>query len=299
MKPPVDAPTSTQSRPAGSTPSPSSPCASFSPPRETYGGGARPRARRPRRPAGPGLSYPWTSPARRAPAPARATPRARARRGGRRGASSHPVLGLAAEPGDVRLPAVDHVAESLAARGPSMRLKSSRCAAGSPVSTRSSSGRSSSALQPASGWWRNSHSRYLLYGRTRSSSAKIVRSAVRDSLHRVEPRPVAQRAVRLVDVVVERVSDDRVACCRPAATPCSATTARELAAGLVERRRRRGPRHTANARRGVARSSSSVAATTSHSGAVRVTETRARTAPVRRRCLRARRRRPSPTARRP
>ena len=40
MKPPVEAPTSTQSRPAGSTPSPSSPCASFSPPRETYGGGA-------------------------------------------------------------------------------------------------------------------------------------------------------------------------------------------------------------------------------------------------------------------
>ncbi len=39
MKPPVEAPTSTQSRPAGSTPSPSSPCASFSPPRETYGGG--------------------------------------------------------------------------------------------------------------------------------------------------------------------------------------------------------------------------------------------------------------------
>ncbi len=28
-----------QSRPAGSTPSASSPCASFSPPRETYGGG--------------------------------------------------------------------------------------------------------------------------------------------------------------------------------------------------------------------------------------------------------------------
>ena len=28
-----------QSRPVGSTPSPSSPCASFSPPRETYGGG--------------------------------------------------------------------------------------------------------------------------------------------------------------------------------------------------------------------------------------------------------------------
>ena len=40
MKPPVEAPTSTQSRPAGSTPSASSPCASFSPPRETYGGGA-------------------------------------------------------------------------------------------------------------------------------------------------------------------------------------------------------------------------------------------------------------------
>ena len=40
MKPPVDAPTSRQSRPAGSTPSRSSPCASFSPPRETYGGAA-------------------------------------------------------------------------------------------------------------------------------------------------------------------------------------------------------------------------------------------------------------------
>ena len=43
VKPPVDAPTSRQSSPRGSTPSASSPCASFSPPRETYGGG---RARR-------------------------------------------------------------------------------------------------------------------------------------------------------------------------------------------------------------------------------------------------------------
>ena len=40
MKPPVEAPTSRQSRPAGSTPSASSACASFSPPRETKRGGA-------------------------------------------------------------------------------------------------------------------------------------------------------------------------------------------------------------------------------------------------------------------
>ena len=38
MKPPVDAPTSTQSSPAGSTPIRSSPWASFSPPRETNSG---------------------------------------------------------------------------------------------------------------------------------------------------------------------------------------------------------------------------------------------------------------------
>ena len=39
MNPPVEAPTSRQSRPATSTPNASSACASFSPPRETYGGG--------------------------------------------------------------------------------------------------------------------------------------------------------------------------------------------------------------------------------------------------------------------
>src|SRR5205823_3424214 len=40
VKPPVEAPTSRQSSPVGSTPSASRACASFSPPRETYGGGA-------------------------------------------------------------------------------------------------------------------------------------------------------------------------------------------------------------------------------------------------------------------
>ena len=40
MNPPVDAPTSRQSSPAGSTPNASSACASFSPPRETYRGPA-------------------------------------------------------------------------------------------------------------------------------------------------------------------------------------------------------------------------------------------------------------------
>ena len=41
MKPPVDAPTSTQSRPAGSTPRTSSAWASFSPPREANRGGEK------------------------------------------------------------------------------------------------------------------------------------------------------------------------------------------------------------------------------------------------------------------
>ena len=40
MNPPVEAPTSRQSRPAGSTPKASSACASFSPPRETKRGAA-------------------------------------------------------------------------------------------------------------------------------------------------------------------------------------------------------------------------------------------------------------------
>ena len=39
MKPPVEAPRSTQSLPLGSTPSASRACASFSPPRETNRGG--------------------------------------------------------------------------------------------------------------------------------------------------------------------------------------------------------------------------------------------------------------------
>ena len=56
MKPPVEAPTSTQSRPAGSTPSASSPCASFSPPRETYGGGLLDRELRVLLDLVPGLS---------------------------------------------------------------------------------------------------------------------------------------------------------------------------------------------------------------------------------------------------
>ena len=79
----------------------------------------------------------------------------------------------------VRLPAVDDVPEALAAgtarldppeelalRRRLAREHAGRGAAGAP--RRSS---------PSSGWWRSSHSRYLLYGRTRPPSAKIVRNA--------------------------------------------------------------------------------------------------------------------------
>src|SRR5205823_6935976 len=53
----------------------------------------------------------------RGPVPARATPRALARRGGRRGASSPvSVTAAAAEPRNVRLPAVDDVAETRTTR---------------------------------------------------------------------------------------------------------------------------------------------------------------------------------------
>src|SRR3954454_15985342 len=46
--------------------------------------------------------------------------------------------------------------------GSSSRLNSSCWASGSPVSTRSISGSNSSVVQPSTGWWRSSHSRYLL-----------------------------------------------------------------------------------------------------------------------------------------
>ena len=89
MKPPVDAPTSRQSRPVGSTPNASSACASFSPPRETNRGGrSTVELARPRRPAARACRSRGRARRARAPAPARGSPRARARRAGRRAASS-------------------------------------------------------------------------------------------------------------------------------------------------------------------------------------------------------------------
>src|SRR4051812_21870272 len=54
---------STHSRPAGSTPKTSSACASFSPPRDTYGGGCSTSTTASSSTCVPGLSYPRTRPA--------------------------------------------------------------------------------------------------------------------------------------------------------------------------------------------------------------------------------------------
>ena len=74
-EPPVEAPRSRQSFPAGSTPRASSACASFSPPRETNRGGRSTASSTSSRPAGR-LSNPGTSPRARVPEPGRGSPRA-------------------------------------------------------------------------------------------------------------------------------------------------------------------------------------------------------------------------------
>ena len=113
MKPPVDAPTSQQSSPVTSTPNASSAFASLWPARETYGGGLLDaRARRPRRPARPPCRNPARALRARAPAPARGSPRARARRAGRPGASSHAELWALSA---LAAPATERVAGALTA----------------------------------------------------------------------------------------------------------------------------------------------------------------------------------------
>ena len=99
VNPPVEAPRSRQSRPAGSTPNASSAFASLTPARETYGGGRSTSSgastRRPARRASRGRAR---APPSRAPAPAPGSRRGRARRAARRAACAS--RGARGEPGD-------------------------------------------------------------------------------------------------------------------------------------------------------------------------------------------------------
>ena len=212
MKPPVEAPTSTQSRPAGSTPS------SVEPVRELLAAArdvrrrpARPRARRPRPPGGPacrsrGRDRRCTS----ACACARdsASPRSTRRTSSRFFTGS--VAAVAAEPVDVGLPAVDDVAEARTARGLLDAAKSSCCAVGL-AREHAIQQRQELVRGPALERMVAELPLEVLVVRPDAILQREDRpQRVRNRLHGVEPGPVAERAVGLVDVAVERLADDRV-----------------------------------------------------------------------------------------